>query len=148
MTPTLSGRLQVRVFILATLGLFWTVILTPFLRPDGASFGDAYETTLGVLAAVAVIGLGWELLYHFLQQFRWEKDWPSMFGLLTGLSEGLILWLLLDGDLVPWVEEALRPSLKAFAIHFGSVWVIVWLFLNGPMRVVMLRWRFRGGAIL
>ncbi len=149
MTPNLSGRLQLRIFILGTLGLLWTAVLTPFLlRPSGASLGEAYETTIGVLAAVAVLGLLWELLYHFLQQFRWDKDWPTLFGLLTGINEGLVLWLLISGDLVPWISEALAPSLTAFSIHFSSTWLIVWLFLNGPMRVVLLRWRFRGGAIL
>jgi hypothetical protein len=36
-----------------------------------------------VLLAVAVLGVVWELIYHFLMQFRWEKDWPTLFGLLT-----------------------------------------------------------------
>ena len=63
MTPNLSGRLQLRVFILATLGLVWTVVLTPFLpRPAVASLGDAYDATISVLVGVAVVGLGWELV--------------------------------------------------------------------------------------
>jgi len=147
MTPTLSGRLQTRVFILATVGLVWTLIVTPFLpETGGVSLGDVYEVTLGVLLSVGVVGLGWELLYHFLQQFRWEKDWPTLFGFFNGFNEGLLLWLLLEAGAIPWVDRDVPFS--TFAFHFGTTWLVVWLFLNGPMRVVLPRWRFRGGAIL
>ena len=67
---------------------------------------------------------------------------------IDGVDADQVRRVLIDADQVPWISEALQPSLKAFSIHFGSTWVIVWLFLNGPMRVVLLRWRFRGGAIL
>ena len=32
--------------------------------------------------------LFWDPLYHVLMQFRWEKDWPIMFGLLVGSPRG------------------------------------------------------------
>ena len=34
---------------------------------------------------------GWRgrFVYHLLQQFRWEKDWPTLFALLVGVPEGL-----------------------------------------------------------
>jgi len=74
-------------------------------------------------------------------QFRWEKDWPSMFGLLTLVPEGVLVWVLLP-------RIGLTPPLLAFAIHFVTVWLCVWLFANGPMRVPFLRWRFRGGRLV
>ncbi len=147
MTPTLLGRLETRIFALATAGALWTLIISPVL-PDRGDLGDAYQTTFGVLLAVGVVGLGWEPIYHLAQQLRWEKDWPTMFGFLTGFNEGILLWLLIDANAVPWIEEAMRPSLAAFAVHFTTTWIVVWLFLNGPMRVLLVRWRFRGGEIL
>ena len=149
MTPTLSGRLQTRIFVLATVGVFWTLVISLVL-PDtgGAPLDEVYETTFGVLLGVAVIGLIWELIYHLLQQFRWEKDWPIIFGLLTGINEGIVLWFLIDGGVIPWIDEAHQPTLEAFAVHFITTWLVVWLFLNGPVRVFLPRWRFRGGEII
>jgi hypothetical protein len=144
MVPTLIGRLQTRVFVLATVGALLTLLVTPIL-PTSASLGDAYRATFGVLCTVAVLGLLWEPIYHGLQQFRWEKDWPTMFGLLTGLNEGLLVWLLVSAGAVPGADGL---SGGPFVIHFAVVWIGVWLFVNGPMRVPFLRWRFRGGRLV
>ncbi|WP_188187124.1 hypothetical protein [Nonomuraea sp. SYSU D8015] len=139
MIPTLAGRVQTRLFVLATVGVVLTALLTLLLP---MSFADAYL----VLLAVAVVGVGWELLYHLLMQFRWDKDWPTMFGLLTAVPEGLLMWVLLDLDLVPGVEGPV--SWWAFAVMFTVVWLGQWLFVNGPMRVLFVKWRLRGGRLL
>ena len=140
MVPTLWGRIQTRIFLLATVGVVVTALITPVLPVDGPP-AERYRTTFLVLATVAVLGLGWEFVYHFLMQFRWEKDWPSMFGLLTLVPEGVLVWVLLP-------RIGLTPPLLAFAIHFVTVWLCVWLVANGPMRVPFVRWRFRGGRLV
>jgi hypothetical protein len=144
MVPVLLGRIQTRVFLLAVVGSAVTALITPVL-PLGGPLVDRYRATFAVLAAVAVLGVGWELLYHLLMQFRWEKDWPSLLGLVTAVPEGVLLWLLLRAGAVPTVAAA--PPLAAFVLHFGLVWLAVWLVANGPMRVPFLRWRFRGGRL-
>jgi hypothetical protein len=144
MVPVLLGRVQTRLFLLAVVGSVVTALITPVLPLDG-SLSERYRSTFVVLAAVAVLGVGWELLYHLLMQFRWEKDWPSLFGLLTAVPEGLLLWALLQRDAVPLLDAA--PPRGAFLLHFGVVWLAVWLAANGPMRVPFLRWRFHGGRI-
>jgi hypothetical protein len=145
MVPTLFGRIQTRVFLLALVGSAVTALVTPVL-PAGGALGTRYQATFIVLAAVAVLGVGWELLYHLLMQFRWDKDWPTMFGLLTAVPEGLLMWLLLDAGLVPGVEGPV--SGWAFAVMFAFVWLGQWLFVNGPMRVLFVKWRLRGGRLL
>jgi hypothetical protein len=140
MVPTLSGRLQTRVFLLALVGGLVTVIVTPLLPGD-----PSYKVTFLILLGVAVLGVVWELIYHGLQQFRWEKDWPTLFGLLTAINEGALLWLLLRLGTIPGVDTA--PSWSSFLILFACVWIAVWLCANGPMRVPFLRWRFRGGRV-
>ncbi len=144
MVPTLWGRIQTRVILLATVGAVVTALITPVLPVD-APLSTKYRTTFLVLAAVAVVGMVWEFVYHLLMQFRWEKDWPSMFGLLLIVPEGVLMWFLLDLGVVPFVDSP--PPLAAFAIHFAAVWLCVWLFANGPMRVPFIRWRFRGGRL-
>ncbi|NUR87575.1 MAG: hypothetical protein HOY71_26130 [Nonomuraea sp.] len=135
MIPTLAGRIQTRLFLLATVGVVLTALVVLVLP---MSFSDAYL----VLLAVAVVGVGWELLYHLLMQFRWDKDWPTLFGLLTIVPEGLVMWLLADRVLIRGL------SFWAFAVMFAVVWLGQWLFANGPMRVLFVTWRLRGGRLL
>jgi len=145
MVPILIGRIQTRLFLLALVGSLVTLVLIPLLPVPGP-LSERYRVAFVVLAAVAVLGIAWEALYHLLMQFRWEKDWPSLFGLLTGVPEGVLLWLLLRAGAVPLIDTV--PPGWAFTTHFAVVWVVVWLVANGPMRVPFLRWRFRGGRLV
>jgi hypothetical protein len=146
MTPVYFGRVQTRLFVLAFVGGIWTLIITPFLpSPAGAALHQKYQATFTVLAVVFVLGIVWDAIWYFLQQFRWEKDWPIMYQLLTGIPEGIVAWLVLKTRDVPG-----HPILTgtAFDIHFTTVWILTWAFTIGPMRVPFLRWRFRGGYII
>lgn len=141
MTPTFFGRIQTRLLLLGTVGVVWTLFIGPFLPARGAPLGDVYSLTFQALLIVAIVGaFVWEPIYHLLQQFRWEKDWPTGLGLVTGLSEGLVTWLVLSsGQDVPGA---------AFVLHFATTWIVVWCFLHGPLRIVLLRWRFSGGRVV
>lgn len=158
MTPTFFGRIQTRLFVLATVGVLATLLVTPFLPitiTTGATpvsgFGyqlliDTYGVTFTALLIVAVVGVViWEPIYHVLQQFRWEKDWPTFFGLITGINEGILTWIVLQQLSLP-VNVEMGPL--GFAIDFTFVWICTFLFVNGPMRVLFIRWRFNGGRIV
>ncbi len=145
MLPTLGGRIQTRLFLLAVVGGIVTLIIGPLL-PISAPLSVVYRNTFVILAAVAVLGIGWECVYHLLMQWRWEKDWPTLFGLLTGIPEGVLVWLLLRAGAIPGISGTVPTS--AFVIDFAIVWLAVWLVANGPMRVPFIRWRFRGGRLV
>jgi hypothetical protein len=145
MLPTLFGRIQTRVAVLAVIGGLWTLLITLVLPISGASLSMKYGVTFRILIAVIVLGIGWEFVYHLLQQFRWEKDWPTLFGLVTGVNEGLLVWFLAAAGAIPGVHSL--PGL-AFIIDFATVWLVVWLWVNGPMRIFTVHWRFRGGALI
>lgn len=139
MTPTLVGRIQTRWFVLLVIGIPWTVFLMGFAALAGSSYGSLLLGGLMVLGVVGLLGTVWEFAYHGLQQLRWEKDWPALFGFLTIINEGLVLALvmvLLDRPLGPlgW-------------FHFVTTWLWMWVWVNGPMRVVAPRWRYRGGRL-
>jgi hypothetical protein len=144
MVPTLLGRVQTRLVLLAVIGGIVTAIIAPVL-PVSAPVADKYRDAYLVLAAVAVLGIGWEFLYQLLMQWRWEKDWPTLFGLVTLVPEGLLVWLLLQAGAIPGIVGTV--SAPAFCIDFLAVWLSVWLVANGPMRVPFIRWRFRGGRL-
>jgi hypothetical protein len=141
MLPTLNGRIQTRIFMLATWGSLITLLLTPILPHD-----PDYQTTYIILATVIVLGVGWEIIYHLIQQFRWEKDWPTLFGFITCVNEGALIWLLLDLEVVPGIDGV--PKFSTFVIDFLVIWMVIWVWVNGPMRVPLIRWRFFGGRII
>lgn len=141
MTPTLLGRIQTRWLVLVIVGVPWTLVLMLF---GALATGEAYPTLLRqgflVLGVFVVLGTVWEFIYHVLQQIRWEKDWPGLFGLLTIINEGLVLWLVLF---------LLDLSLGTLGwIHFVTTWLLMWVWVNGPMRVLAPRWRYRGGRLI
>jgi len=142
MTPTLMGRIQTRIIVVLVVGVTWTILISPFLAvfalEDG--FGAVLGTSLIAVFLTAFLGvILWEPLYHGLQQFRWEKDWPTGLGLVTGVNEGLLVLLVLI---------AIGPvSGAVFFVHFASTWLMIWFVLNGPLRVLLPRWRFRGGRL-
>lgn len=150
MLPTLGGRIQTRIFLLATVGVIITAILTPFLPGLTGTMGQRYGVTYLILLTVLILGIIWEFIYHFLMQFRWEKDWPTMFGLITAINEGALVWLFLDEGWIPGIDGKDFPAsvFWAFFIDFAVIWLVIWVWTNGPMRVPFIRWRFFGGRIV
>jgi hypothetical protein len=151
MLPTLLGRIQTRVFATLVIGGLWSLVLALFLPGvSGATWSDKVKAEIGLLLVLTVLGIGWELVYHGLMQFRWEKDWPTLFGLLTLVNEGLLVhWVAVKKTVdVGWAERASGISRSTFVVAFLTTWLVVWLWVNGPMRVFTVHWRFRGGRLL
>ena len=150
MIPTFIGRIQTRVFALLVVGLPATLVISlvvPATIEPGKSRAGVYEITLTALAIVIVVGVVvWEPIYHGLQQFRWEKDWPTLFGLTTGINEGIVTYLILKA--IGPTPSGVSVGVGGFAVDFAFVWICAFLFINGPMRVPFIRWRFRGGRVV
>ena len=145
MLPTLSGRIETRLFLLALIGIPWTAVVS-VIGPAaaGTHLASAFEATYWVLAEVAVVGsVFWSPLFHLLMQFRWEKDWPIMFSLLQGIPEGVLAFVLLRT-----IGPMPHLTTVAFLLEFVPLWIMAWLTAIGPMRVLVPRWRFRGGRII
>ena len=146
MIPTLYGRIYTRIFALALIGSIAQLIFSWVLPGvSGLSPGELYKMTFAILITTIVLGVGWEFVYHGLMQFRWEKDRPTLFGLITNVNEGALVWGVIKWDLVPGVSKALPFS--TFVVDFVNVWVLTFLWVNVPMRVPFLRWRHACGKI-
>jgi hypothetical protein len=150
--PTLFGRIQTRIFALVLIGSIAQLIFSPILPgTDGASLGTLYKITFGVLIATIVLGIGWEFIYHGLMQFRWEKDWPTLFGLITIINEGAVVWFVVKAGIVPGIpkfDNKVTLPFSTFAVDFAIVWILTFLWVNGPMRVPFVFWRHRGGRLI
>ncbi len=137
MTPTLWGRWQTRFLLLATLGLWVSFIFGFFM---------GFPTPISLIGYVLLFGLGWDILYNFVQQARWDHDWPPVFQVATGVVEGLFVWSVLQIVNLPGVNPTL--SIGWFLTHYSIVWLLVFLASQGPLRIIFPRWRFRGGQWL
>ncbi|AFY50641.1 hypothetical protein Nos7524_4915 [Nostoc sp. PCC 7524] len=142
MTPTLFGRWQTRFLLLATVGV---LVSLPFAIGLVAPADSIYFWILGY---VALFGLGWDVLYDYLQKFRWDRDWPAAYQLLAGIWELLFVFCGVNvfGLPVPIPKEAI--PLDAFLLHYIVVWLSVFITSQSLMRIVFPRWRFRGGQWL
>jgi hypothetical protein len=141
MTPTLFGRVQTRWLVMSTAGVAWTALVVPVLpRPAAMALGAMYAVAYGALLVVVALGTAWELVYHGMQQLRWDKDWPSLFSLLAGVPEGVVAWFVLRA--LGW-----SPPPVSYLVLFATTWLVGWLVMHGPLRIVSLRWRFQGARI-
>ncbi len=155
MTPTLNGRIQSKLFLLLIIAPLWTLVVTPLLVPlvDGsdasmtASYGVVLVNALQVLGWVAAVGILWELLWHALQQRRWEKDWPILYGMLQYVPEGIVAFLIVNPAFGGLTTAGGVPT-AAFLVHFITTVLVTWTWINGPHRIFFLRWRFEGGRFV
>jgi len=117
MTPTLSGRIQTRIFLALVIGVPWTLLVTPFLRQPRRPFarrGRQCALPLTFLALGLMVAIGcvlWEPLYQALQQYRWERDWPVMFALLVVIPEAILLWFVLQA--IDLDTEGIAPGRRS-----------------------------------
>jgi hypothetical protein len=152
MLPTLAGRIQTRLFATLVIGGIWALVLGPLLPGiSGATYAERFKAQYGLLVMLAVLGVVWEVIYHGAMQFRWEKDWPTLFGLATLVPEGIVLRLVADHGVFGdswWFRYDRDLPTSTFLTAFLTTWIVVWLFLNGPMRIFTVHWRFRGGRLV
>ncbi len=147
MTLTLKGRWQTRLLLYPLVGGGLAVLF-------GLLFGSA-----GAFAALLgywlLSGMVWDVVYTGLQTLRWDHDWPPWLALLTAVWEVVFLWLVVqlaraNGFPTPSGLWGLKSRIGPlpFGLYSGLVWWGVFLLMQGPMRVLFPRWRFRGGQWL
>ncbi len=152
MIPTFNGRIQTRILLVLLIGVPWTLIITPFLPGNrgglglGKIAGELYPATFTALAIILVVGVVlWEPIYYVLQLCRWEKDWPVMFFMLELIPEAVLAWYIFK-EIGP--DTAGIATKSTYITHVCSTWVLMFLFVLGPIKVLFIRWRFNGGRIV
>ncbi|MDJ0737660.1 MAG: hypothetical protein QNJ47_26995 [Nostocaceae cyanobacterium] len=144
MTPTLFGRWQTRLLLFATVGVLITL---PFAM--GIIGIGARSVYFWILGYIAIFGLGWDVLYDRIQKYRWDRDWPAVYQLFAGIWEMIFVWcgLKIFGFLpLPIPKDNLVWG--AFFQHYSLVWLAIFIASQSLMRIIFVRWRFRGGQWL
>jgi hypothetical protein len=142
MTPTLIGRWQTRIFLLATVGVLASLPFYFGITGHGGSL-----TYFWVLFYVGLFGCVWDVVYNYLMGWMWDHDWPGILQLLAGIWEGLFLGTVLKVVGLPYIPTQ-RFDLGDFILHYSVVWVCLYLSAWVVMRILFPRWRFRGGEWL
>ena len=143
MTPTLKGRWQTRTLLTVVIGVPVTL---PFCILAFLTMPLSAPLPLVMLAVVWAVGMALDPVYQRMLQRRWDHDWPVYLQVRAGLAEGGISFLLLFG----WCGgfALLNPGLLIlFPIHYLLVWGLSLLMVQGPIRVLLPRWRYRGGQL-
>lgn len=140
MTPTLMGRWQTRLFLMWTVGLVISLLVGALARD--------FRTPVVVLLYVTVFGFVWDILYQYIQSFRWDRDWPPAYQLAAGIIEAIWIGILIFA--LPWRLPGVSPNLPfwLFLVDYWLVWIGVFIGTQGPLRILFPRWRFRGGRIV
>jgi hypothetical protein len=145
MTSTLFGRWQTRLFLFATVGVLIT--LPFYLGIIGPDLIDGeHSIYYRILGYIALFGCGWDILYNYLQKFRWDRDWPGALQLVAGIWEAVFVGCGVKLLGLPGIAKEL--PLVWFAIHYSLVWLSIYTASQALMRILFPRWRFRGGQIV
>jgi hypothetical protein len=140
MTPTLFGRWQTRLLLLATVGV---LVSLPFVMAAPDSEKGIYFV---ILAYVAIFGLLWDVIYDQMQKYRWDRDWPAAYQLFAGIWE--MLFVLCGVKLIGLPAVPKELPIQLFLLHYSLVWLAVFITSQSLMRIIFVRWRFHGGQWL
>jgi hypothetical protein len=138
MTLTLFGRWQTRLLLLATVGVLVTLPFSLGIIGPGAS-----SEFFWILLYVALFGLIWDILYNYIQKFRWDRDWPGALQLLAGIWEAIFIGCVVKLFGLPYLTQEL--PFNWFIAHYSLVWFGVYMASQSLLRILFPRSRFKGG---
>jgi hypothetical protein len=138
MTFTLFGRWQIRVLLLATIGMLLTIFMVVRSSPTIAG------QTLLTLIYLGILGLGWDLVYHQLQRLRWDGDWNGLLQFGTAVWEGLFLVAIIKVISLPGIDRA-SFNIPGFIAFYTSFSLLSAIATHSLLRILSPYSRFNGG---
>jgi hypothetical protein len=138
MTFTLFGRWQIRVLLLATVGMLVTILMV--VRSAPAIAGQTFLT----LIYLGLFGLGWDLVYHQLQRLRWDGDWNGLLQLGGAVWEGIFLVMIIKVIGLPGIDRA-SFNLLGFIGFYTSFSLLSSIVTHSLLRILSPYSRFNGG---
>jgi hypothetical protein len=138
MTFTLFGRWQIRVLLLATVGMLLTILI--LFRSGSPIAGQ----TFSVLIYLGLFGLIWDFAYHQLQRLRWDGDWNGLLQFAGAVWEGLFLVMVLKAVCLPGIDRA-GFNLPEFVGFYTVYCVLNSIVMHSLLRILSPYSRFNGG---
>jgi hypothetical protein len=138
MTYTLFGRWQVRILLLATVGLILSAIVA--IKSGTYSGGEA----LMAVVYLGIFGLVWDLGYHQLQRLRWDGDWGTLLQLLGAVWEAMFLIFAAKYIGLPGIDKA-RFNAIGFIGFDALLCFVSYLAQHSILKILSPYSRFQGG---
>lgn len=138
MTFTLFGRWQIRVLLLATVGMLLTILMV--VKSRDPIITPAFLT----LMYLGLFGLGWDAIYHQLQRLRWDGDWNGLLQLGGAVWEGLFLVMVIKAVGLPGIDRA-DFNISGFMGFYTSFCVLNSIVTHSLLRILSPYSRFNGG---
>lgn len=143
MIPTLWGRIQTRLFLFFFIGGPITLFVSFWISLNFREGFGLFYIPIYIHWISLIVGLVLDGPYILIQRVRWDRDWPFAFQFLAGAMEGIITYLLVRFGSLPGLDFGM-PSV-VFFWHYGSIFLISFLVLFGPLKTISPRWRYHGG---
>lgn len=124
MTPTLTGRLQSRLFLNLVV-TFPVLLLFNFVE---------------AILVIFPVSLLFEMLYDYLQHKRWDSDWPLVFVFISAIAEGIIYYFI--------ITKLSSVELHTFILMHFLIWSVSFVMLAGLLNILFPSRRFKSGKIL
>jgi hypothetical protein len=137
MTFTLFGRWQIRVLLLATVGMLLTISIV-------VRFNSIAGQTFLTLLYLGLLGLGWDFGYHQLQRLRWDGDWNGLLQFAGAVWEGLFLVMVIRIVGLPGIDRA-NFNIPGFIGFYTSYCVLNSIVTHSLLRILSPYSRFNGG---
>ncbi|WP_310428677.1 hypothetical protein [Chamaesiphon sp. VAR_48_metabat_135_sub] len=138
MTFTLFGRWQIRVLLLATVGILFIISMAV------KSSSSIAAQTLLTLLYLGLFGLGWDFCYHQLQRLRWDGDWNGLLQLGGAVWEGIFLVTVIKIVGLPGIDIA-NFNLLGFIGFYTSFSLLSSIVAHSLLRILSPYSRFNGG---
>jgi hypothetical protein len=138
MTFTLFGRWQIRVLLLATIGLVLMIAIA--IKSGSMIAGQTFMT----LIYLGIFGLGWDFVYHQLQRLRWDGDWNGLLQLIAAIWEGIFLVMIIKSIGLPGIDRA-NFNIAGFGGFYALLSSINFITAHSLLRILSPYSRFNGG---
>jgi hypothetical protein len=138
MTFTLLGRWQIRLLLLATVGMLLTILMAVKSSPAIAG-----QTFLALLY-LGIFGCGWDFSYHQLQRLRWDGDWSGLLQFGGAIWEGIFLVLIIKVVGLPGIDQS-SFNLPGFIGFYTLFSLLNSIAIHGLFRILSPYSRFNGG---
>jgi hypothetical protein len=138
MTFTLFGRWQIRVLLLASVGMLLMLLMV--VRSSPSIAGQTFLTLL----YLGLFGLGWDFGYHQLQRLRWDGDWNGLLQLGGAVWEGLFLVVVIQAVGLPGIDRT-NFNLPGFMGFYTSFSLLNSIVAHSLLRILSPYSRFNGG---
>jgi hypothetical protein len=138
MTFTLFGRWQIRVLLLATVGLLLTIAIA--IKSGSTSAGQTFLT----LIYLGIFGVVWDLVYHQIQRLRWDGDWNGLLQFGGAIWEGIFFIMLVKSIGLPGIDRA-GFNLPGFIGFYTLLSMLNFAIEHSLLRILSPYSRFNGG---